>query len=184
MPHTPLRPFALCLLGFALVTTACARDKGTDGVKVSFGNDSARTTELGEGDVQITSTDGAVIMAVVGDTVRIQLSDSLRQQTAREIEAGSAKDGGLGAAITRGVSGVVSSAMGFVVRVPVENVTNLRYENGHLRFDTRGGNVKVNTTSSGNSSDKAEFSEDDARRFIEAVEARQAAKRGAMQPAQ
>ncbi|MEO7520744.1 MAG: hypothetical protein ABIW79_02900, partial [Gemmatimonas sp.] len=59
--------------------------------------------------------------------------------------------------------------MGFVVRVPVQDVQNLRYEDGRIKFDVRGGKVNMNTSGNGTN---ATFSEPDAKRFIDAVERR------------
>ena len=69
--------------------------------------------------------------------------------------------------------------MGFVVRIPVEDIQHLRYENGRLRFDVRGGKVKLNTTDK-SSGGNAMFDADDAKRFIDAVERRQRRKGVAM----
>lgn len=140
-------------------------------MKVAFGNDEAAEPALGPDDVRITSIDGSFVLAVIGDTVRMNLSDSLRNKVKNDIDTSAGDKSGFGAAIAKSVGTVVSGAMGFVIRVPVNDVQNLRYENGKLRFDVRGGGVKVNTT--GTNGGNAEFSEADARRFIEAVERRQ-----------
>jgi hypothetical protein len=173
-----LRTSLLLLLSLALVA-ACGRndDDRKAAMKVAFDSDSARLPALGPDDVLVTSTDGAVVMAVIGDTVRMQLSDSLRRSVAAELDSSASKEGGLAATITKSVGKVVNSAMGFVVRVPVEDVQNLRYEDGRIRFDVRGGKVNLNTSSN---SRNAMFTEEDAKRFIEAVERRQRAKGVAM----
>ena len=166
-----MRRTAVVLLpAFALIASGCFGDRDKADVKVAFGNEAARAPVMGPGDVSITSRDGALVMAVVGDTVRMQLSDSLRKSVAQEIDTAANAKSGIGASITRSVGKVVSGAMGFVVRVPVKDVENLRYENGRLRFDVRGG--KVNVSGSDHSGKNAEFSEADARRFIDAVERR------------
>ena len=70
----------------------------------------------------------------------------------------------------------VSSAMGFVVRIPVQEIEDIRYENGRIRFDTEG-NTHVSTSdrSTGDRRSSAEFSAADGERFVAAVKARQAA---------
>jgi len=157
----------------ALLLAACfGRDKEEKGnVKVAFGHDSTTDVPLGEGDVRIMSIDGSFVMSVVGDSVRMHLSDSLRNSVKSDIDTSAANEGAFAAAIAKSVGTVVSGAMGFVIRIPVEDVQNLRYENGKLRFDVKGGGIKVNTTDKNGGN--AEFTEDDARRFIEAVERRQ-----------
>lgn len=156
-------------------------DKGEKGnVNVAFGDKAQSEPALGDGDVRITSINGAFVMSVIGDTVRMNLSDSLRNKVKQDIDTSGGDKGGFAAAIKKSVGTVVSGAMGFVVRVPVQDVQNLRYENGRLRFDVKGGQVKVNTTDSNNNGGDAQFREEDAKRFIDAVEARQRAKGTAM----
>jgi hypothetical protein len=174
---------ALSMVSFLpllLLAAACGRDKES-GVQVGFSGESASAVmpSLEEGDVKITSTDGAIVLAAIGDTVRMQLSDSVRATVSEKLEAKAEGKSDLGAAITRSVGKAVSGAMGFVVRVPVTEVENLRYENGEIRFDTKGGNVKM-TSTRGNTTSNARFSPEDALRFIEAVQRKQAAKEVAM----
>lgn len=157
----------------------CGSDRGG---RVSFAGDSTATEPLADGDVRITSTDGALILAVIGDSVVIQMSDSVRQAVRSDIQNEAADAGRLGAMIGNAVGAAVNAALGISIRVPAENVTNLRYESGNLRFDVDGGpNVKVksssgdsaNTISNGKSNGGA-FTEEDATRFIDAVRAAQA----------
>jgi hypothetical protein len=169
----------MLLPAFVALAVGCSGDRNDRNdkaaVKVAFNDDSASMPALGPNDVRIVSKDGSFEMAVVGDTVRMQLSDSVRRSVAQSIDTAADAKSDLGAAITRSVGKVVSSAMGFVVRIPVEDIENLRNENGHLRFDVRGGKVKVES-STDKSGSNAEFSDEDARRFIEAVQRRQRAK--------
>ena len=178
--NTPLhrRSLLVACVGVALLS-ACtdkreAASTDTRGeVKVVFDNDAARNVAVGPNDVRIVSTDGVLILSLIGDTVRIQLSDSLRGAVADNVtkDVGSGDDeSGLGKLIAKSVSQVVAGAMGFVVRVPAADVQNLRFENGHIRFDIRNSNNKVNIN--GDSSKNAIFIESDARRFINAVNAR------------
>ena len=169
------------LLGSALA--ACSVG-GDDGTRVSFSpTDTARALALGEGDVAVTSTDNTVVLALIGDTVRMQLSDSLRRSVAADVDSSITNEtGALGGMIARTVGKTVAGAMGFVVRIPVQEVENVRYEDGRIRFESRG-NVKFsmgdgNERSEGNDggNDKgngARFSEEDGRRFVEAVKQRQ-----------
>jgi hypothetical protein len=147
----------------------------SDKVAVQFSREGKEVTEQQEGDVKITSTDGTLILAVIADSVVIQLSDSLRQSVADSVSAGTKNAGGMGAIIGNAVSAAVSTAMGFKVHVPAKNVENLRYENGELHFDVKGGTVNMNSGSAkkGSKSNGGRFAEEDARRFIDAVKAAQ-----------
>jgi hypothetical protein len=157
---------------------------GDDGTRVSFSptDTAARPLALGEGDVAVTSTDNTVVLALVGDTVRMQLSDSLRRSVAAEVDSSiTSETGALGGMIARTVGKTVAGAMGFVVRIPVQEVENVRYEDGRIRFESEG-NVKFSMGDRPNRTDGdgdekgsgARFSEQDGRRFVEAVKQRQA----------
>jgi Arc/MetJ-type ribon-helix-helix transcriptional regulator len=157
----------------------CGSERGG---RVSFAGDSTAAEPLADGDVRIISTDGALILAVIGDSVVIQMSDSVRQAVRSDIQNEAADAGRLGAMIGNAVGAAVNAALGISIRVPAENVTNLRYENGNLRFDVYGGpNVKgksgggdsANTISNGNNNSGV-FTEADAAQFIDAVRAAQA----------
>ena len=164
-------------LAFAIFIccSACGFVDSKEGARVGFSGDSASAIVLGSGDVMITSTEGTLVLAVVGDSVRMQLSDSLRQSVRSELDtAGSENE--LAATIMKGVSSVVNNALGFTVRVHVNDVENLRYENGKIRFDVKGS--AVNMTTGRGESGAAQFSEADARRFIDAVEARRRSPAG------
>jgi hypothetical protein len=114
-----------------------------------------------------------LVLSLIGDTVLVQLSDSLRNKVAADIRRDGAKDSdqsGIAALVTKSVAGVVQSALGFTARSAAKDVRNLRYEDGHIRFEMANGDgkVKLNT----NDSEKSTFTESDARRFIDAVKAK------------
>ena len=166
-----LAPLAL------LAAVACSKHDKSD-VDVSFSKDGAQASAaepLGPGDVRVTSVDGAIMLALVGDSVRFQLSDSLRNTVKQQIDS-AADTSGFAAMVTRSVSGIVSSAMGFVVRIPVQDIENIRYENGRIEFDSKGTHSKFSMNGKGNGKgdDHAKFSEADGQRFVEAVKRRQA----------
>jgi hypothetical protein len=173
------------VLAASVGLAACSVGGDGDDVRVSFSaDDSARAPVLGDGDVAVTSTDGAVVLALVGDTVRMQLSDSLRQHVRATVDSEVGQEAGaIGGAIAKAVGKTVAGAMGFVVRVPVDEVENVRYEDNRIRFETRH-NTKFSMGGPRHGDDGdgrengAQFSEADGRRFVEAVKARQGARRG------
>lgn len=158
-----------------LALAACAFG-GHDEVAVSFaGSDTARAVQLGEGDVSVTSTDGAVILMLVGDTVRFQLSDSLRATVKAQVDSSVDEEAGpIGSLIGTSVGKIVGGAMGFVVRVPVQEVENVRYEDGRIQFESKG-NTRFSMSGSGDGDGKggARFTPEDGERFVAAVKARQ-----------
>jgi hypothetical protein len=175
------RSLSAALLLVALV--ACSRGDDSD-IKVSFPKPAAAAAPvdpldaepLGPGDVRVTSTDGAIVLALIGDSVRFQLSDSLRNSVKEKIDSAADSSGGIGAMITRSVSGVVSSAMGFVVRIPVSDIQDIRYEDGRIEFETRGkNNSHFSMSGKGKGGeDHGRFSPADGQRFVDAVKRRQA----------
>ncbi len=128
---------------------------------------------LGPGDVRVVSTDGALVLALLGDTVRMRLGDSVTAKVRREIDEGADSASGFGGFVARTVKGAVGGAMAeaarFAVRVPVAEVRDLRYEDGELRFGSDRGRRKHKEHTT------ARFTPDDAERFIRAVRARQRA---------
>lgn len=188
-PRTAAHTLRTLLAGAGVIAAlaACGGDTrdpapagGTDtgaGLSVSTGtNDS---TELAGAAVKITSTDGTITLAVLRDSVVMQLSDSVRQSVSAKVDSSTTVDAGegMGGALASMVGGAVraavTSAMGVALRAPASEVSDLRYENGRLFFKVKGGNVKFIGGGSA-SGDGAAFAEADARRFIEAVEAAQA----------
>lgn len=140
-------------------------------VAVSVGGSNSTETPLGPDDVRIKSVDGVLVMSLIGDTVRMQLSDSLRNSVAAEIRKDGEKDSdksGIAAMVTKSVAGVVQNAMGFTVKTAAKDIKNLRYEDGHIRFDLKDGDAKVKLNSDGKG-ENATFTEADAKKFIDAV---------------
>lgn len=129
---------------------------------------------LGPGDVRIASTDGGMILSLVGDTVRMRLGDSATAKMRRAVDTSGAPASGFGgfvsSTVKAAVGGALSEVAHFAVLLPVREIKELRYENGELHFGTgvRAGGRKG---TSGN----ARFAPADAERFIAAVRARQRA---------
>jgi hypothetical protein len=159
-----------------LLLAACSFGGARDAISFET-DDTARAVTLGEGDVAVTSTDGAVQLMLVGDTVRMQLSDSLRASVKAGVDSSLDADAGaIGGAIGGAVGKLVGGAMGFVVRLPVHEVENVRYEEGQIRFESHG-TSKFTMGGPGNEDgdgkNGAKFSPEDGERFVEAVKARQ-----------
>lgn len=172
------RMAGVVVLALGAMLSGCGGDKSDDAekgsVSVKFDKDHKEATAIGDDDVKITSTDGALVLAVVSDSVILQLSDSLRNSVADSIARNTQGKGNISAMIGSAVSAAVGTAMGFQVKVPAKDVENLRYEDGELKFDVKGGKVVMNSKSSGSSkSNGGRFSEADAQKFIDAVKAAQ-----------
>lgn len=129
---------------------------------------------LGPGDVRIASTNGAMILSLVGDTVRMRLGDSAAAKIRHAVDTSGAPASGFGGLVSSTVKAAVGGALGevarFAVLLPVRDMKELRYENGELHFGT-GDRPMGRKGTSGN----ARFAPADAERFIAAVRARQRA---------
>lgn len=129
---------------------------------------------LGPGDVRIASTDGALVLSLVGDTVRMRLGDSATAKMRHAVDTSGAPTSGFGGFVASTVKAAVGGAMGemarFAVLLPVRDIKELRYENGTLHFGTADGRLGRKGTSG-----DARFAPADAERFMAAVRARQRA---------
>ena len=131
---------------------------------------------LGPGDLRIYNRDSTVDLILRGNQVLAGLSPKTIERIRSEMnKSGKDETSGIGGLIASTVKQTVASAIGTHVVYPVAEISDLRYEGGQLVIEHRGSgetrlfkNVKVD-----NDREAATFREDDARRFIQAVRARQ-----------
>ncbi len=145
-------------------------------VNVSRPNDTIAARPLAAGDIRITSTDGGVDLAMIGDSISGGLSAATLAKVRQKTDTSAVTGTGLGASIEKMVKASVQSAIGTRIGVPVSSVKDVRYEGDRLVFDWNGkppadfANAKVN-----NKDVMASFSPADAQRFVDAVHARKRA---------
>jgi hypothetical protein len=172
----PARTVAFLLVAHVGLA-ACGGDSPNVDVDLPGGSGTARTiTPSDEGDVRVTSVDGAIVLAVVGDSVFMQLGDTIRKQVKTELDSEAQNEGGFGGMVVGAVSSVVNSALSFTVAVPAESVTDLRFENGRLEFNIDG-KAQMQVHSGPDKEERGDggrFTPADADRFMEAVRAAQA----------
>jgi hypothetical protein len=155
----------------ALALAAACR--GGDDSYASVATD--EPVQLGEGDVRITSRDGAVDLMLVGDRIIVGLSDSaleeIREQTDTTALEG---DGGFGASIERFVKAKVQTTLAKRFDYPVSDLRDVSYDRGRIVFEYEDGK-KFNLLEGAKSDDQpvlAAFSEEDSRAFVKAVRER------------
>jgi hypothetical protein len=156
----------------------------------------AASHPLGPGDIRITTTDGHVDLVLVDDTISMGLADSLVRSARQDVDTGTAADikaGGMGGRLASAVKGVVGNALGMRVEVPLQDVEDVRYEDGAIKFSFRDGTgptmmvlgkrrpvsfdaPQFERNHGDERSALQSFSEKDAERFVAAVRA--AKKRG------
>lgn len=169
----------------SLAIAACIGDRS--GLNIDLADSKVGPRELtprDEGDVRITSTDGAIVLAVLGDSVIMQLGDSLREHVKSELANEAENESGFAGAIIGAVGSVVNTALSFTVAVPAEEVHDLKFDNGRLEFrinDNAQMQAHGDTAGGSDRGDGGRFAPADAERFIVAVrnaQARRAGKRG------
>ena len=129
---------------------------------------------LGQGDVQILTTDGNFDVTLSGDKILAGLSDKMVSKVRAEMAKSDGKDSGLGAVIATAVKSSVASAIGTHIAYPLSNLKELRFEDGKLTVVTNDGDTHglSGDSKDGNTKEKAVFAKADADRLIEAVNAR------------
>ena len=138
----PIRQFLRVTVVTLFIGAACGRrDRDVAAVAGANARFSARdsTRTLQPGDVQIASTDSAVELAIIGDTIvaglRAKVLDQVRDQTAPSEVTGD----GLAARIEKVVKSTVASALSHQLLFPAVDVGDVKSEDGKLVFYARNG---------------------------------------------
>ena len=170
--------FALLLV--CLVVAASCRNHDTDEAKVpmrlSRPADSTNNAPLREGDIRITSVDGGVDLALIGDSISGGLSQQTLSKVRHDTDTSAVSGSGFGASIEKMVKGTVQSALGTRVVIALADVKDVRYDGMRLVFDWNGkphsgfSHVRMD-----NKDVLESFSSEDAQRFVIAVRTRKRA---------
>lgn len=155
--------------------TSCrhADDEARVPVRVSRPTSTDATTPLAAGDIRITSVDGGIDLALIGDSISGGLSASTLAKVRHDTDTSAVSGSGFGASIEKMVKGSVQSALGTRIGVPVSAVKDVRYDGQRLVFEWNGKAPADFVKARVNNKDvMASFSADDAKRFADAVRAR------------
>jgi hypothetical protein len=165
----------------ALVAGACsskpadrAKDEAPDGgVTLTRTRVPAAEDSLGAGDVRIVATNGGIDLALIGDSISSGLSPAALKKVHDETDTAKVSGTGFGASIEKMVKGTVQGAIGTRVSFPVSAVREARYDGEKIVFVWEGEPRKLfeNTKVDGKPL-LASFTPEDARRFVDAVNAR------------
>jgi hypothetical protein len=133
---------------------------------------------LGPGDMRILSVDSSVELVLMGDKILAGLSPQKVAKIRTDLEKSSGKDtAGLGGSIAQIVKKTVAGAIGTHIAYPLTEIRDIRYESGRLVIESNDGRENRlfgDTKIDGKELSNA-FRPEDARRFTDAVRARQAA---------
>ena len=174
--RTPSRAVTVVV---AILASACSggdREAATDSaatqVEAPTPASAGQTAASGDS-VGITNKTGAVLLSVAGDSVSMGFSPATLAKIRSETDTARAGSG-LGGMIERTVKSGVQSMLSKRVTVPVADIESVRYEGGEIRFAyrTRPRGMKLEDIKVDKEPVLASFSEADAQRFVEAVEAR------------
>jgi hypothetical protein len=171
----------LTIVGVVVIAAACtgrerapSADSAAKQVEDASAANRRQTASTPAGDsIGITSRSGEVLLSVAHDSVSMGFSPATLEKIRRETDTTGAGKG-LGGMIERTVKSSVQSMLSTRIMVPVEDIESVRYEDGAIRFTyrTRPRGMTLENIKLDKEPALESFREDDARRFVRAVEAR------------
>ena len=172
-----MRISRLCLLGAAsLVTLAACKDKkanvevnGTNvrvnGSDVAFAKRDTNQ-QLGPGDIRIATTDSAIEIALIGDSLVGGFGAATRAKIANATDTGKVHGSGFGANIEKMVKSTVAGALDREMYFPLSDISDIKYEDGLLVFYDKDGKRMHVMEHDRDKGTPSHFSEPDAQGFI------------------
>ena len=174
-------PLGRRMLGVIVMTLSflfgCSHRDRDNSSGIADAKFSARDTTriLRPGDVQIASTDSAVELAIVGDTIVAGLGRKVLDEVRVKTDTADVAADGFAASIEKAVKSSVASALSHQLLFPVADVSDVKSEDGKLVFYARNGSrMHMFEGSSRGKRTHQTFSDADAQRFIAAFKARKA----------
>jgi hypothetical protein len=149
-------------------------DSATKAVEAVPPSPTSGATSTPAGDsVGIINRTGAVLLSVARDSVSMGFSPATLAKIRRETDT-TGSGSGFGAMIERTVKSGVQTMLSTRVMVPLTDIENVRYEDGAITFDyrTRPKGMKLEDIKIDNEPALHSFREEDARMFVNAVQAR------------
>jgi len=148
-------------------------DVKVNGASVEHASFAKRDTSraLGPGDIRIATTDSAVELALIGDSLVAGLGTATRNKIKTATDTNAVNGTGIGASFEKMIKSTVASALDHELQIPISEISRVEYENGLLVFyDKKGGRMKI--MSSDREDHKSHFSEADANNFIAAFKSK------------
>lgn len=168
-----------CLSVAALVaassfSAACGdHDVQVNGAKIEHASFAKRDTTqlLGPGDIRIATTDSALEVALIGDSLVAGLGAATRAKVRKATDTAAVTGTGLGASFEKMIKSTVAGALDHELQFPLSDVSNVEYEDGRLVFFDKTGK-RMNIMSKGDNNKESRFSDADAQNFIAAFKAK------------
>jgi hypothetical protein len=170
-----LRRSSAAALCAALVVAAGCKDRQTIRIDGSTSATFAKrdtTQTLGAGDIRIATTDSALELSLIGDSLVAGFGASARAKIKNATDTSKVNGTGFGANIEKLVKSTVAGALDHQMEVPLSEISDVRYENGLLVFyDRKGGRMHIMERDKGKDR-PSQFTESDAQAFIKAFKSK------------
>jgi hypothetical protein len=174
MPSLPRSALVAALVAATSFIAACGdHDVKVNGAKVEHASFTKRDSvrALGPGDIRIATTDSAVEIALIGDSLVAGLGASTRNKIRTATDTDAVNGSGIGASFERMIKSTVANALDHELQIPITEISRVEYEDGLLVFyDKKGGQMKI--LNSDRDEHKSHFSEADANNFIAAFKSK------------
>ena len=166
----------LVVLALLIVVTWGSRRFRNKVHNISVERQPVPTEALGPGDLRIYNSDSAVDLTLRGRDVLAGLSPKTVDKIRNEMDRSSTSDTtGFGGMIAATVKKTVAASIGTHIVYPVSDIREISYDGGEIVIDSRAhGKMRLFSNTNVNKGGTRGFREEDARRFIAAVKARQA----------
>ncbi len=168
------RPMRFFLLASLLLAAGCAPEPDEvapdPSARTEAGVDLDGEAPPGVEQIVITTRGGEADLGLTDEVLFFRLSEKKRAEVESDMAQETEDLNGLGGSIARAVTGAVADALDFTVRVPIEEVESVRYEDGQLRVETSGDDSFTFDDEDGDRSLDRQFDPDDARRFVDTFE--------------
>jgi hypothetical protein len=174
MRNSLRRLSAAALVAASSFTVACRdQDVEVDGGNVKHASLAKRDTSraLGPGDIRVATTDSALEVALIGDSLVAGLGAATRNKIKAATDTASVSGNGIGASLEKMIKSTVAGALDHEVRVPLSEISDVTYEDGMLVFYDRNGK-RMKITNKDRNGEKSRFAESDAQQFIAAFRAK------------
>jgi hypothetical protein len=178
MPRRRIHHLAAMIpLTAAILFAACKGDMSKVRVNANDARIASRDTvrALGPGDIRIASTDSAIELALIGDSLTTGFGAKTRAKIAEATDTASVKNTGFAGDLEKMVKKSVAGALDHELHFPLSTISDARYENGLVQFYDANGRPMHMFEQKNRVNDRVVFSESDAKAFIAAFKAKKAA---------
>ena len=161
---------AAALVAASLMSVACdgKHDIKVNGAHIDDATFAKRdsTKALGPGDLRIATTDSAIEVALIGDSLVAGFGAMARDKIKEATDTSKVSGDGFGASIEKMVKSSVAGALDHEIHVPLTDVSDIQYEDGLLvLYDKQGKKMHFFERDHGKEK-PSRFAEDDAKDFI------------------